>query len=74
MRNWLENCLLLQVEPDGEFLFEMQRILDRREIMLRKQVITQVKVQWKHFSLEEATWEDENFVQEAYLELFSWMV
>ena len=60
-----------QVETDGEFLVEPQHILDRREIMLRKRVITQVKVQWKHFGHDEATWEDERFVHEAYPELFS---
>jgi hypothetical protein len=42
---------LVQVEP--------LRILDRREIALRNRVIAQVKVQWKHFSPKEATWEFE---------------
>ena len=60
----------MQVEPDGEFLVEPHSIIDRREIMLRKRAIAQVKVQWKHFGPEEATWEDENFVREAYPELF----
>ena len=60
----------LQVELDDEFLVEPQHILDRREIMLWKWVITQVKVQWKHFGPYEATWEDERFVHEAYPELF----
>ena len=32
-------------------------ILDRREIQLRKQIVVQVKVQWKHYSEDEATWE-----------------
>ena len=60
-----------QVKPDGEFLVEPQRILDKREIMLQKRAITQVKVQWKHFSPDEATWEDEGFTWKAYPELFS---
>jgi hypothetical protein len=46
---------LVQVEPQGEFQVETLRILDRREITLRNRFITQVKVQWKHFSIEEAT-------------------
>ena len=61
----------MQVEPDGEFLDEPHSIIDRREIMLRRRAIAQVKVQWKHFGPEEATWEDEGFVREAYPELFS---
>ena len=39
--------------------------------MLQRRAIAQVKVQWKHFGLEEATWEDEGFVREAYPEIFS---
>ena len=61
----------MQVELDGEFLVEPHSIIDRREIMLRKRAIAQVKVQWKHFGPKEATWEDESFVWEAYLELFT---
>ena len=63
--------LLLQVKPDDEFLVEPQCILDQREIILWRWAITQVKVQWKHFGPEEATWEDESFEQEAYPELFT---
>jgi len=36
----------MQVEPEGEVLVEPLSILDRREVQLRKRVITQVKVQW----------------------------
>ena len=61
----------MQVEPDGEFLVEPHSIIDRREVTLRRRVIAQVKVQWKHFGPEEATWEDESFVREAYPELFT---
>ena len=61
----------MQVEPDGEFLVEPHSIIDWREIMLRKRAITQVKVQWRHFGPEEATWEDESFVRESYPELFA---
>eukprot|EP00253_Pinus_taeda_P018572 PITA_18572 len=36
----------IQVEPKGEILVEPLNILDRREAMLRKRAITQIKVQW----------------------------
>eukprot|EP00253_Pinus_taeda_P024097 PITA_24097 len=36
----------IQVEPEGEVLVKPLNILDRREVQLRKRVITQVKVQW----------------------------
>ena len=45
-------------------------ILDRREVTLQKRGITQVKVQWQHFGLDEATWEDEELMKQAYPGLF----
>jgi len=38
--------------------------------MLRNRVIEQVKVQWKHFRLDEATWEMENQMQTMHPSLF----
>jgi hypothetical protein len=61
---------LVQVEPEGEFQEEPLRILDRREITLRNRVVAQVKVQWKHFSPEEATWELEGDLQKSHPILF----
>ena len=46
-----------QVEPKGEFQVEPLCIMDKKETTLQNRVITQVKVQWKHFSPEEVTWE-----------------
>eukprot|EP00253_Pinus_taeda_P031391 PITA_31391 len=60
----------IQVEPKGEFLVEPVSILDRRRVVLRKRAIIQVKVQWQHFGPDEATWEDEQNMKEAYPELF----
>ena len=51
---------VIQVEPEGEVQTEPFCILDRKERMLRNRAIVQIKVQWKHFSPEEATWEMED--------------
>ena len=59
--NWND----VQVEPEGEFLVEPDCILGRREITLRNHTIVQVKVQWKHLSLEEAPWELESNMRDA---------
>eukprot|EP00253_Pinus_taeda_P033198 PITA_33198 len=59
-----------QVELEGEVLVEPLSILDRREVQVRKRVITQVKVQWRHFGPEEATWEDEALMMRTYPGLF----
>ena len=61
---------MVQVEPEGEFQVEPLRILDGREITLRNRVVAQVKVQWKHFSLEEATWELEGDLQKSHPSLY----
>eukprot|EP00253_Pinus_taeda_P022382 PITA_22382 len=58
------------VEPKGEVLVEPLNILDRREVQLRKRAITQVKVQWRHYGPEEATWEDEELMRRTYPALF----
>ena len=55
----------------GEFLPEPQCILDRKEAPLRNRTIAQVKVQWKHFGPNEATWEMEDAMKQAYLILFT---
>jgi hypothetical protein len=48
-----------------------QCILDRKETPLKNQTIAQVKVQWKHFGLDEATWEMEGAMKHAYMILFT---
>ena len=50
---------MLLVEPEEEVHIEPVYIIDKREIMLWKWEITQVKVQWEHYTPEEATWEEE---------------
>ena len=54
------------MEPEGEFLPEPLRILEREEIELRNRTVARVKVQWKHFTAEEDTWEREAEMMERY--------
>ena len=51
---------VIQVEPEGYFQVEPNCILDKKEIFLRNRTIGQVKLQWNHFSPNEASWELEN--------------
>ena len=46
---------ILHVETEGEFSPEPLHVLDKREVQLRKCTIVQLKVQWKHFEVDEAT-------------------
>ena len=64
--NWND----VQVEPKGDFLVESDCILRQREITLRNRTIGQVKVEWKHLSLEEATYKLESNMRDAYPILF----
>ena len=58
------------MEPEGEFQVGPECILDMRELLLWNCTIGQVKVQWKHLSLEEYTWEFKSDKWEAYPILF----
>ena len=64
------NWNVVQVQPEGEILVEPDYILGRREITLWNHTIGQVNVQWKHLSPEEATWELESKMREAYPIMF----
>eukprot|EP00253_Pinus_taeda_P031329 PITA_31329 len=66
----VHNVFHVSVEPEGEVLVEPLNIPDRREVQLRKRVITQVKVHWRHYGPEEATWEDEELMKRTYPALF----
>jgi len=50
----------IQVELEGEFQVELEHILDRN-CTIRKG-----KVQWRHLSPKEATWELESDMRDAY--------
>ena len=58
------------MEPEGEFAHKPTHILDKREVQLWERTIVQLKVQWKHFEVDEATWENEATMRKAYPALF----
>ena len=49
---------------------ESDYILDRREFFLWDRTIGEVKVQWKHLSPDEVTWELDSNMRVAYPALF----
>jgi hypothetical protein len=62
---------MIQMELEREFPQEPQCIIDRKETPLRNITIAQVKVRWKHFFLDEATWEMEDAMEQSYPFLFT---
>ena len=58
------------MEPEGDFPLETLHILEKREVHLKKITVVQLKVQWKRFEADEATWENEATMRKAYPTLF----
>ena len=60
----------VELGPDLTFEEEPIAILDRQIRKLRTKEIASVKVQWKHRSVGEATWETESDMRARYPQLF----
>ena len=61
---------LPKTHANKEFQVGSKRILYRREILLWNCTIGQIKVQWKHLSPKESTWELESVMLEEYQVIF----
>ena len=51
------------IEPDLSYVEYPIKILDSKERSTRKEKIRMYKIQWRHHTEEEATWETENHLQ-----------
>ena len=61
---------VIQVEHEGDFRVEPVLLLDQKSKMIRNKSIVLVKVQWTCYDPEDATWNHEESMQEAYLQVF----
>jgi hypothetical protein len=52
----------LEIEPDLSYQEHPVKVLDQKERSTRARSIKMYKVQWNHQSVEEATWETEDFL------------
>ncbi|XP_015057766.1 uncharacterized protein LOC107004065 isoform X2 [Solanum pennellii] len=64
------DAVITELGPDLTFEEEPIAILDRQIRKLRTKEIASVKVQWKHRSVGEATWETESDMRARYPQLF----
>ena len=55
----------------GQLELEPKHILDTRERKLRNRNLVEHLIQWKHFSVEDATWEDQTKLYNDFPQLFS---
>jgi len=58
------------VEPKEDIMIHPLCILDGKVNLLRNKAIEKVKVQWTHYNPEDATWELEDTMREAYPHIF----
>ena len=61
----------LKLQPNLSFQKQSVRILDRKEQILRIKTIPLVKILWKNFSQEEASWELEAEMKKNFSQLFN---
>ena len=60
----------LKLRPNLSFQEQPVKILDHKEQVLRTKIILLVKVLWKNFSQEEASWELEAEMKRKFSRLF----
>ena len=60
------------MELEGDILVHIVSILENKTMFIRNRSIRNVKVQWTHYILEEATWDMEDEMREEYPHLFEY--
>ena len=60
----------IEVDTDGTFEEGLVGILDSRDQVLRRKIVTLVLVLWRHYGVEESTWEHEDRMRATYPFLF----
>ena len=60
----------IEVDTDGTFEEGPMRIVDSRDKVLRRKTVRLVKVLWRHYGVEEFTWEREDMMRATYPFLF----
>ena len=60
----------IEVDTDGAFEEGPVCILDSRDQVLRRKTVRLVRVLWRHYGVEESTWEREDTIRATYPFLF----
>jgi hypothetical protein len=58
----------IQIEPDLSYVEQPLQILDTKERITRRKNIKIYKILWDHHTVEEATWETEDYLQKNFPE------
>ena len=62
-KNICTQTILPKLDEEGRIILEPECILQTRTKKLRNKTLTQYLIQWKNLPVEEATWENEEFIQ-----------
>ena len=60
----------IEVDTDGTFEEGLVCIVDGRDQVLRRKTVRLVRVLWRHYGVEESTWEREDTMRATYPFLF----
>ena len=55
--------ILLELDEEGKIIMEPEAVTETRTQQLRNRSISEYLIKWKNLSVEDSTWEDENFMQ-----------
>ena len=61
----------LEIEPDLSYVEYPMKILDSKERSTRREKVRMYKIQWKHHTEEESTWETEHYLQRNFSDFLS---
>jgi hypothetical protein len=56
----------IEIEPDLSYVEQPLQILDTKERVTRRKKIKTYKILWDHHTVEEATWETEDYLQKNF--------
>src|SRR3984885_6559157 len=55
--------ILRELDEEGKIILEPEAVTETKTRQLRNRSISEYLIKWKNLSVEDSTWEDENFIQ-----------
>jgi hypothetical protein len=59
----------IEIEPDLSYVERPIQILDTKERVTRRKKLKMYKILWDHHTIDEATWETEDYLQKNFPEI-----
>ena len=55
--------ILRELDEEGKTILKPEAVTETRTRQLRNRSISEYLIKWKNLTIEDSTWEDENFIQ-----------